>query len=185
MVGEIRDAETADIAINAALTGHLLLSTFHSNDASTGIPRLLDMGAEPFLLASTLQLIMAQRLARKVCENCRVSYKIKSEQLSLKYSQVKGFVKPGDLTLYQGKGCSICHGTGYNGRIALFEIIRITPELQELILTNPSSLQVWQLAQRQGSRSMFEDGITKVLAGVTTIEEVIRVASPPAILQKK
>ncbi len=185
MVGEIRDPETTDIAINAALTGHLLLSTFHSNDAATGIPRLLDMGAEPFLLASTLQLIMAQRLTRKICENCRVSYKVKTEQLVAKYPQVRGFFKSGDLTLYQGKGCPICHGTGYTGRVALFEIISITPELQELILTHPSSLQIWQLAQKQGSISMFEDGIAKVLTGTTTIEEVTRVATPIILSPKK
>lgn len=182
MVGEIRDTETTDIAINAALTGHLLLSTFHANDAATGIPRLLDMGAEPFLLASTLQLIMAQRLTRKICEKCRVSYKIKSDQLAATYPQVKGFFKSGDLTLYKGKGCPVCHGTGYAGRIALFEIISITPELQELILNHPSSMQIWQLAQKQGSVSMFEDGITKVLAGTTTVEEVVRVAMPMPLI---
>lgn len=159
LVGEIRDNETVEIAVNAALTGHLLLSTFHANDAATAIPRLLDMKVEPFLLASTMELIIAQRLVRRICENCRYSYTEKKQ------------------TLYRGKGCNVCNNTGYKGRIAIFEFIQITAQLQDLILKNPSSKEIWEIAGRQGSKTLFEDGMEKVKSGVTTLEEVRRVAS--------
>lgn len=181
LVGEIRDNETAEIAINAALTGHLLLSTFHANDAATGIPRLLDMAVEPFLLASTLEVILAQRLVRKICDRCRVSYNITRKELSDRYPASARFFPEAKLTLYQGKGCSACNNTGYRGRIAIFEMIAITPELKDLILKSPSTKQIWDLAKRQGSHTIFEDGVDKVKAGITTLEEVLRVAEPPLI----
>jgi type IV pilus assembly protein PilB len=180
LVGEIRDSETAEIAVNAALTGHLLFSTFHANDAATAIPRLLDMGIEPFLLSSTLELIVAQRLVRRICESCRVSELSKEENLK------KYLVNPGQYfttkttTLYHGKGCPKCSMTGYKGRIAIFELIQLSPQMRELILTNPSTKQIWDLARKQGSRSLFEDGIEKVKTGATTLEELLRVATPPA-----
>lgn len=161
LVGEVRDSETAEIGVNAALTGHLLLSTFHANDAATAIPRLLDMKIEPFLLASTMELIIAQRLVRRICEHCRYSYVEKKQ------------------TLYKGKGCEACNHTGYKGRIAIFEFIQITPQMQDLILKNPSSKQIWELAKKQGSRNLFEDGMEKAKSGVTTIEELKRVAAMP------
>lgn len=167
-LGEIRDNESAEIAINAALTGHLLLSTFHSNDAPTAIPRLLDMGIERFLLSSTLELIVAQTLVRRLCEHCRYSYT----------GSLPG-VKTKKITLYKSKGCATCVHTGYKGRVALYECIRNTPLLQELILTRPSSKEVWACAKKQGALSLYDDGIEKVRAGITSLEEVTRVTTPP------
>jgi len=178
LVGEIRDEETAEIAVNAALTGHLLLSTFHSNDAATAIPRLLDMGVEPFLLSSTLELVVSQRLLRRICENCRVSINKEDKVVSkfIKNIDKKYIDRIG--TLYRGKGCNICNGTGYNGRIAVYEFISISAEMQDLILQNPSKQQIWNLAQKQGSDSLFEDGLEKIKSGVTTLEELMRVSPP-------
>ena len=180
LVGEIRDEETADIAVNAALTGHMLFSTFHANDAATAIPRLLDMGVEPFLLASTLELVLAQRLARKICDNCRASYTISEAELAKQFRHYKQYFSGGEQTLYRGKGCTECNDSGYSGRIAIFELITISPEIENLILENPSSQEVWHLAQEQGAHSMFADGVGKVKEGVTTLEEVLRVSQPPA-----
>lgn len=180
LVGEIRDVETAEIGVNAALTGHLLLSTFHANDAATAIPRLIDMGIEPFLLASTLELVVAQRLARRICDNCRYSLSatdaiaalpIKTPALSHYFDKT--------TTVYAGKGCNVCNGTGFLGRIALFEFIQITPEMQELMLQNPSTLQIEQLAHSQGTQPMFQDGINKAKSGLTTLSELVRVVEPP------
>jgi len=178
LVGEIRDQETAEIGVNAALTGHLLLSTFHSNDAATSIPRLLDMGIEPFLLASTLETIIAQRLIRKICDSCKVSKSQKKEELIKISSEVSKYFSEDVITTYLGKGCNECGDTGYNGRTAIYEVINITPEMKNLILKNPPTKQIWELAQKQGSISLFQDGIEKVRNGITTIEEVLRVASP-------
>ncbi len=183
LVGEIRDRETAEIAVNAALTGHLLFSTFHANDAATAIPRLLDMGVEPFLMASTLEVIVAQRLVRRICDVCRVSATVDPKILRDNLNLDK-YISEG-ITLYKGKGCNNCAGTGYKGRIGIFEFIHVTKEMQDLILKNPSTNQIWDLARSQGSRSMFEDGILKVKAGVTTIEELLRVAEPPENQEKK
>lgn len=178
LVGEIRDNETAEIAVNAALTGHLLFSTFHANDAATVVPRLLDMNIEPFLLASTLELIVAQRLARKICTSCRYSTAVPTA--IFKRQQSFGHYFEGDeVTLYQGKGCKTCGGSGYKGRVALFEFISITSELQTLFLKNPSAQEIWKVAREQGAQSLFEDGIDKVKNGITTLEELLRVAEPP------
>jgi type II secretory ATPase GspE/PulE/Tfp pilus assembly ATPase PilB-like protein len=180
LVGEIRDNETAEIAVNAALTGHLLLSTFHANDAATAVPRLIDMGLEPFLLASTLEIIIAQRLVRKICDNCRHSITItKSYFNSSRLKPVASYFADGTTTLYAGKGCESCGNTGFNGRTAIFEFIQVTPEMQELISKKPSSPEIWKLARKEGSASLFEDGVLKVKNGVTTIEELLRVAEPP------
>ncbi len=181
LVGEIRDEETAEIAVNAALTGHLLLSTFHANDAATAIPRLLDMNTEPFLLASTLNVIIAQRLVRKICENCRFSFSSSVKELDQQSKGLGAFFGDKAINLYKGKGCQECSHTGYKGRTAIFEFIQITPELQDLILTHPSAKAVWQLAKQQGSKSVFEDGIEKVKNGITTIEELMRVAEMPIV----
>jgi type II secretory ATPase GspE/PulE/Tfp pilus assembly ATPase PilB-like protein len=180
LVGEIRDEETAEIAVNAALTGHLLLSTFHANDAATAVPRLLEMGIEPFLLASTLEVIMAQRLVRKICEHCRHSVTTPIAKVpSAARPAVSRILGTGSLTLYEGKGCPACSNTGFKGRTSIFEIIRITPEMQELILKSPSTLEIWKLARRQGTLSLFEDGLEKVKSGVTSLDELLRVAEPP------
>lgn len=175
LVGEIRDEDTAEIAINAALTGHLLLSTFHANNASAVIPRLLEMGLEPFMISSTLELIITQRLAREICSNCRYSFKFKKSdwpKLPDKYAK-----KLSGKNLYKGKGCPNCNDTGYSGRIGLFEIIEVNKKLHEVIVTNPSVTEIWKAAQKQGSKSLFEDGLEKVKTGQTTLDEIMRVAS--------
>lgn len=178
LVGEIRDIETAEISVNAALTGHLLFSTFHANDSATAIPRLLEMGVEPFLLASTLNLVVAQRLARRLCNKCRYSYVVKRTELKKTFPLVdKYFGKKDSITLYQGKGCSSCNHSGYNGRIALFEFLQVSREMQDMILKRPSTQEIWDLAVRQGALSMFEDGVEKAKNGITTLDEVMRVAN--------
>jgi type II secretory ATPase GspE/PulE/Tfp pilus assembly ATPase PilB-like protein len=178
LVGEIRDEETATIAVNAALTGHLLFSTFHANDAATAIPRLLDMGVEPFLLVSTLEVIIAQRLARKLCEHCRGSVTMSVQDLPKGTEEFFGGKKK--VTLYRGKGCPACGHSGYKGRTAIFELISMTDELRELVLKNPTTQQIMDCARAHGSRSMFEDGLEKVKIGATTLDELLRVAAPPS-----
>lgn len=179
LVGEIRDQETAEISVNAALTGHLLLSSFHANDAATAMPRLVDMGIEPFLLASTLEVVIAQRLVRRICSNCRYSLSASSAIEGVHVPRIKWseYLKPSD-TVYAGKGCNVCADSGYSGRVALFEIIEVTPEMQDLMLHSPSNRQIETLARKQGSASMFSDGIDKVKLGMTTLSEVVRVVPP-------
>jgi len=179
LVGEIRDRETAEISVNAALTGHLLLSSFHANDASTAIPRLIDMGIEPFLLSSTLEVVIAQRLVRRICSTCRYSLAAEEviSELHLPHTQWGPYFKKGD-TVYAGKGCNVCAGSGYLGRVSLFEIIEVTPEMQDLMLKTPSTREIEQLARKQGSAPMFADGIDKVKLGITTLSEVVRVVPP-------
>jgi len=150
LVGEIRDSETAEIAVNAALTGQLLLSTFHANDAATAIPRLLDMGIEPFLLASTLELVVAQRLVRKICESCRVSQSLSAEEMARLPASIKPYYEKISTSLYKGKGCIACGGTGYRGRTAIFEMIEISPDLEDLILSRPSTQAILALAKSHG-----------------------------------
>ncbi len=184
LVGEIRDIETAEISVNASLTGHLLLSTFHANDAATTIPRLMDMGVEPFLLSSTLNMVVSQRLIRRICDSCRYSKAVKSEEIRKKIGKAE-FCKDKTCTLYEGKGCPECNDTGFKGRTAVFEIITIDDEMRELILKNPSSQQIWELARKKGSKSMFENGLSRVENGVTTLDELLRVANPPSELMEK
>ncbi|OGY74906.1 MAG: hypothetical protein A3H07_01100, partial [Candidatus Jacksonbacteria bacterium RIFCSPLOWO2_12_FULL_44_15b] len=180
LVGEIRDKETAEIAVNAALTGHLLYSTFHANDAATAIPRLLDMGIQPFLLASTLEIIVAQRLVRKICDHCRHSVTKSGKDFNTPQLRVlTKYFGSKTTTFYEGKKCGACGDTGYKGRTAIFEFILITPEMQNLILHAPSAQEIWKLARKEGSKTLFEDGIEKVKTGVTTVEELLRVAEPP------
>ncbi len=185
LVGEIRDKETAEIAVNAALTGHLLLSTFHANDAATVVPRLLNMGIEPFLLSSTLELIASQRLVRRICMKCRYSTVYKQKDLIKKFKQAKYFFPEESITLYEGKGCDACNQTGFIGRMAIFEFIKVSPAVADLIIKNPSSGEVWNLARMEGSSSMFEDGVIKVRNGVTTLDELLRVAEPPRDIIEK
>ena len=179
LVGEIRDSETAEIGVNAALTGHLLLSTFHANDAATAVPRLIDMGIEPFLLASTLEVVIAQRLVRKICDNCRHSIPTSAALHEVRTNRNLTTYLKGTQTLYVGKGCNVCNGSGYRGRIAVYEFLDVTPEMQDLIAQSPTASQIWQLATKQGAQSMFENGIDKVKSGVTTLAELIRVVEPP------
>lgn len=175
-VGEIRDNETAEISVNAALTGHLLFSTFHANDAPTSIPRLIDMGIEPFLLSSTLELIIAQRLVRKLCDVCRYSTLKTQEELIEILPTAAKYFPTAEVTLYEAKGCQACGGSGYKGRSGIFEIVENTKSMKDLILTNPASQQIWAQARKDGTTSFFEDGIEKVKKGVTSLEELMRVA---------
>lgn len=178
LVGEIRDLETAEIAVNAALTGHMLFSTFHANNAMTAIPRLIEMGIEPFLLASTLELIVAQRLVRKVCQTCRVSYTVPRADFAKEHPELDRFFDQDDVTLYRGKGCSVCAGTGFRGRVAIFEMVPVSKQFQELILTSPSLAVLEDLARKESIPTLFEHGLEKVRNGVTTISELKRVAIP-------
>ncbi|MFC1651820.1 GspE/PulE family protein [Patescibacteria group bacterium] len=185
MVGEIRDQETADIAVNAALTGHLMLSTLHTNDASGAIPRLIDMGIQPFLLASGLSVIIAQRLVRRVCEECVEELPVTNDQLNkiktviekLPEEEKKAIDLSKIKTLRKGKGCSECNKTGYKGRVGLFEVLVVTKEMKKLIHEGGSGDVVKELALKEGMVTLEQDGVLKVLDGVTTLEEVERVTA--------
>ncbi len=184
MVGEIRDKETASLVIHAALTGHIVLSTLHTANALGVIPRLIDMGIEPYLIPSTLQLAMAQRLIRRLCDDCKEKVKPnpKVRDLILKEVEelppaIKDSLKiDKSFSIYQSKGCPKCSGAGFTGRIGIFEILSATPSLSDLILKDPSEAAIKKEADEQGMVSMKQDGILKVLKGITTIEEVLRVA---------
>lgn len=181
-VGEIRDGETADIAVNAALTGHLVFSTLHTNDAATAFPRLVDMGVEPFLVASTVNVVIAQRLVRKICNSCRISTTITESELSKKLSVdiVKAhFVPVGEkkeIRIYHGKGCKVCGESGYLGRVGAFEVIEVTEKIRDLITTKSDADVIAKTAREEGTTTILDDGLLKVAAGITTIEEVLRVA---------
>lgn len=178
LVGEIRDLETADIAVNAALTGHLLLSTFHANNAATAVPRFIDMGVEPFLVGSTLELIIAQRLVRRICDSCKASDVYSKSKIDKLGKDVSKYFEGKSFTFYKGKGCESCSHTGFRGRIGIFEYLTTSPELQDLIAKVPSTKEVTELVRSQGFKSMFEDGIEKVKGGYTTLEELLRVVMP-------
>ncbi len=177
-VGEIRDAETAGIAVNAALTGHLVVSTLHTNDAATALPRLMDMKVEPFLVASTVNVIVAQRLVRKICDNCRLTTTIKRAELLKNIPEdilAKAFAQAKDIQVYQGKGCKLCHFTGYTGRIGVFEVLQVTEKIRKLIAEKNDSDIILRAALDEGMTTMLDDGLTKVAKALTTIEEVLRV----------
>lgn len=184
MVGEIRDEETASLAIHSALTGHIVLSTLHTNNAIGVIPRLIDMKISPFLLPPTLSLAIAQRLARILCPDCKKKVKPSKEIQNLILKEIEALpeaikkeVKLSQpLFIYEAQGCKKCQGRGYKGRIALFEILGMTKELGRIILAEPSEVKITEEAKRQGMITMKQDGVLKVLKGVTTIEEVLRVA---------
>ena len=177
-VGEIRDGETAGIAVNAALTGHLVLSTLHTNNAATALPRLTDMNVEPFLVASTVNVIIAQRLIRKICEMCKVSIDISRSELSknLPEDQIKKhYGENQQIRVYKGKGCKVCHFTGYTGRVGLFEVLEVTNEVRKLISDKKDADLIAKQAISEGMTTMLDDGLTKITKGVTTLEEVLRV----------
>ena len=179
LVGEIRDRDTADIAVNAAMTGHLVLSTLHTNDATTAIPRLFDMGIEPFLIASTVTAIVAQRLVRKIHTVCRVSEEIPRTELLKYLSETivnKTFGKEEKIRLYKGKGCDLCHNSSYEGRMGIFEILVVDDEIKRAIIDKQDAATIRKLAQAKGMRTMLEDGIEKAMRGETTIAEVLRVS---------
>ena len=172
MVGEIRDYETAEIAIKAALTGHLVLSTLHTNDAPSTVNRLLNMGIEPFLVSSSSNLILAQRLARKVCSDCKEEIEIGEKvltDLGVPSKEAKG------MTCYTGKGCATCGNTGYKGRIALYEVMPFTESIKDLVLNGASTAELKRAAVMEGMKTLRMSGISKVAEGVTTIEEILRV----------
>jgi type IV pilus assembly protein PilB len=174
MVGEIRDAETAGIAINTALTGHLLLSTLHTNDAATTLPRLLDMKIEPYLIASTVNVAIGQRLVRKICEYCKQEKSFTdAEQDHLKEVLPK-HLRDKYSKFYEGKGCGKCGNRGYEGRIGVHEVIVIDGAIREAVLRKATAEEIRAIAIKQGMTPMFEDGIKKASEGVTTIDEVLR-----------
>ncbi len=176
-VGEIRDNETAEIAINSALTGHLVLSTLHTNDAATTLPRLIEMQIEPFLIASTINVVIGQRLVRKICSRCKVSYVQSSADLMQNISQdiLKNSLEGrATVTLYKGKGCEVCHNTGYIGRLGIFEVLVVSDTIRLLINTQGTSDAIRQKAIEEGMTTMMQDGFEKVLQGITTIEEIMR-----------
>lgn len=190
MVGEIRDEETSGIAINAALTGHLVLATLHTNDASSTLPRMLEMGVEAFLLGATVQLVIAQRLVRKICPKCKKEVKVTAEEikgLQAKYNVKKDFVKiieeitkqpftdQSVFTFYKGEGCGSCVNSGYKGRTSICEVIEVSDETRQILLNNGNASEIDAQAQKEGMVPMFTDGIQKVLSGETTIEEILRV----------
>ncbi|MEQ1544230.1 type II secretion system ATPase GspE [Methyloglobulus sp.] len=175
MIGEMRDLETARIAVQSALTGHLVLSTLHTNDAAGGVTRLLDMGLEEYLLTSTVNGILAQRLVRKLCPDCKTPYQASPEVI--KELRLRRFAPVGDITLYKPVGCSSCGGMGYRGRMAIIEFLQMTDPLRKLIMAHEEAGVIQKLAVEEGMSTMFENGLTKAIQGVTTIEEVMRVTS--------
>jgi type IV pilus assembly protein PilB len=172
MVGEIRDFETAEIAVKAALTGHLVLSTLHTNDAPSAITRLLNMGIEPFLVASSVILILAQRLLRRICVHCKAHLVVPPDAL------VDVGLTPEEaasITCYKGNGCEVCSGTGYKGRIAIYEVMTLSPDLRDMVLRGGSALEIQRGAIQNGMRTLRMSGLEKLKDGITTIEEVMRV----------
>ncbi|ACO03394.1 MAG TPA: type II secretion system protein GspE [Persephonella sp.] len=174
MVGEIRDLETAEIAIHASMTGHLVLSTLHTNDAPSAVARLVDMGVEPFLVASSLEGVIAQRLVRKICESCKKEYIPRDDEVEEINRYMGRELKIGKL--YKGEGCDNCLGTGFKGRIAIYEIMEIDEEMRAVISKQPESMAVKEKALEKGMRTLIQDGLLKVVKGVTTVEEVLQVA---------
>jgi type II secretory ATPase GspE/PulE/Tfp pilus assembly ATPase PilB-like protein len=177
LVGEIRDQETADLAIQASLTGHLVFSTLHTNDASGALPRLLDMGAEPYLLASSMTAIVAQRVVRKIHDSCKDSF-VPDLKVREEMKKELGSLWPEDkeMKFYKGKGDPDCSNTGYLGRIGIFEVLPVTEKISRLILERAPASTIEKEARGEGMISLKQDGYLKTLEGITTIEEVLRVA---------
>ena len=178
LVGEIRDEETAGIAVNASMTGHLVLSTLHTNDAATAIPRLLDMKIEPFLIASTVNSIIGQRLVRTIHSPCRVSEDVQASSLA-KYAGAvfikRLFGSSNTVRLYRGKGCSLCHGSGYEGRVGIYEVMSINEHIRDAIIARKDADTIRNIAIEDGMITMLQDGMEKVKQGITTVEEILRV----------
>jgi type IV pilus assembly protein PilB len=172
MVGEIRDFETAEIAVKAALTGHLVLSTLHTNDAPSTVNRLLNMGIEPFLVSSACNMILAQRLARKICKECKEEHPV-TENVLLDFGVSPAEAKT--MKTYKGKGCVTCGGSGYKGRIALYEVMPFTESIKDMVLNGASTTELKKAAIKEGMKSLRMSGVTKVGEGVSTVEEIMRV----------
>jgi len=180
MVGEIRDTETARITVNAALTGHLVLSTLHANDAISAIPRLLDMGIEPFLIASTVNIVITQRLARRLCEHCKKEYVVSKNKEHKELLEMRVDIQrhiKGTEKLYKAEGCKECGHTGYSGRIGIYETLELNKEIRDSIITNPNSDEILAIARKTGFKSMIEDGVVKLKEGVIDIRELIKVVA--------
>jgi type II secretory ATPase GspE/PulE/Tfp pilus assembly ATPase PilB-like protein len=179
MVGEIRDEETAGISVNAALTGHLLLSTLHTNDAATTLPRLLDMNIEAFLISSTVNIVVSQRLVRKVCLTCKIKKELTPEEIkSLEATLPKSYLRNKDISkldFYEGKGCKECDNSGYKGRIAIHEVLEVTESIRKAIMAQATAATIRDIAVLEGMVPIVQDGLEKVEQGVTSIEEVLRV----------
>ncbi len=173
MIGEIRDMETAEIAVNASLTGHLVFSTLHTNDAPSAVTRLIDIGVKPFLVASSLRAIMAQRLVRKICQKCKEEYTPTESEIMLLGGAVSGQL--GDAQLLKGRGCAECSNTGYRGRLGVYEIFNMNDEVRHMIYEQVTATDLRARGRELGMRTLREDGLRKVIAGSTTIEEVLRV----------
>ncbi|HEX7918626.1 MAG TPA: ATPase, T2SS/T4P/T4SS family, partial [Gemmatimonadales bacterium] len=171
MVGEMRDAETAGIAVQSAMTGHLVFSTLHTNDALGALPRLADLGVETYLVAATVEGVLAQRLVRRICPECCESYTPDAQSIALLAASPVGKV-----TLSRGKGCTECRGTGFRGRLGLFELLVMTDELRDGLLQRTPLAELRAVAKAQGMLTLRQDGWAKVQAGLTTVEEVLRVA---------
>ncbi len=175
MVGEIRDQETAGIAVNTALTGHLLLSTLHTSDAATTLPRLLDMGIDAYLVASTINVAIGQRLVRKICDHCKEQVIASaSVEATLAAVPLQKPIKEGDL-FCRGKGCAECNGSGYRGRVCISEVLVANGKIRDAILRKSPASELRDLSVKQGMTTMLEDGFAKARAGITTVEEVLRV----------
>jgi len=172
MVGEIRERETAEIAVQAALTGHLVLSTLHTNDSVGAVNRMIDMGIEPYLLSSAMIGVVAQRLVRVICPACKTS-SLAPPEIVERY----GWSKKDAVRLYRGRGCSECYDSGYKGRIGIYEALQVDAALQELIITNPSRDELDSYIEKNHIQTLFSDGLNRVREGVTTIEEVTRVVN--------
>jgi len=171
LVGEVRDLETAEIAIRASLTGHLVFSTLHTNDAPSAITRLLDMGVEPYLIAATVEAVVGQRLVRTICVHCKERYE-PTEDMLMQLNLTREDVR--DKSFFYGKGCDKCNNTGYRGRTAVFEIMQMSDRIRELLSQRASTAAIRQIAREQGMRTMRESGLLKIFDGVSTIEEVVR-----------
>ncbi|RMD61362.1 type II/IV secretion system protein [Candidatus Parcubacteria bacterium] len=175
MVGEIRDQETANIAVNAALTGHLLLSTLHTNDAATTFPRLVDMGVPPFLVASTVNVIMGQRLVRVLCDSCKVEKKLSKEEVA-SLAEIAPYVKDLKTTkFYAPGGCEKCGGVGYQGRTAIREVLEVDDKIRTLVMSRANAAQIKEAAIKNGMKTMMQDGIEKAAKGITSLAEVLRI----------
>ncbi|KPJ62820.1 MAG: pilus assembly protein PilB [Planctomycetes bacterium DG_23] len=173
LVGEIRDTEAAEVAIHAALTGHLVFSTLHTNDAPSALPRLIDLGVKPFLVASAIQAVMAQRLVRRICENCKEPTEVTDQELyavGLKREDVEG------VTFYRGRGCQKCFKSGFFGRVGIFELMEMNAEIREMAFQKASTDGIRRQARSSGMLTLLEDGVRKAMSGITTLDEVIRVA---------
>lgn len=175
MVGEIRDRETASIAVNAAMTGHLLLSTLHTTDAATTLPRLLDMGIEPFLIASTVNLIIGQRLVRKLCETCRIAAPLAQEEYLALAPTLSKETLESAKTFWRPAGCEVCSQTGYTKRIGIYEVLEVTEAVRTLIMRRANADEVTEAAKKEQMKTMLEDGFLKATQGITSIAEIIRV----------